>query len=519
MENKINRGYRDILAESFRSNWNLPALTDLPGGSLTYAQAAFRIHALHKLFNENGIQPGDRIAICGRNCSAWAISFFAATTFGTVAVPLLHEFSIENIYHALNHSGSSILIASKEIIKNIDRQLIPAVRLIVDMSGLGEISTDVESFCASLHSYGHEDMLVLNYTSGTTSNPKGVMIPERAIVSNIIFGFEVMPMLKRGDTVLSILPMAHTYSMAFELLVEFAVGMNIHFLTRRLFTQYIMDSFAKVKPRVIIMVPLILEKIVKKGVVPVLNKPSVALLRKIPGVAYIINSAIRKKLYDTLGGTFYQIIVGGAALSKDVEAILKEIRFPFTIGYGMTECAPIIGYADWKSFVQGSCGKAAPRMRIAINGEEAGEILVSGANVMLGYYNNPEESAKVLDSDGWLHTGDVGKLDSKGNLFIMGRCKTMYLSGTGQNIYPEEIEDLLCSDPFITEALVVMRNNALVAMVYPNKEMNGSCKEITEHVLAFNSQLPVYEKIAGVEIMEHEFEKTPKKSIKRFLYN
>jgi long-chain acyl-CoA synthetase len=398
-----------------------------------------------------------------------------------------------------------------------------------------EIYTDAftcEAFCSQFYEYKADDMLILNYTSGTTSNPKGVMIPTRAVASNIEFAFEVIPMVKPGDNIVSVLPMAHAYGMAFEFIFMFSSGANIHFLTKPLYPNYILASFKELRPKLIILVPLILEKIVRKGVFPQLEKFSIKTMRSLPLLRSMVNNKLREKLIEALGGNFYEVIAGGAALSRDVEEFLRGIKFPFTVGYGMTECAPIIGYADWKVARTGSCGKAAPRMEVKIDSEDPekvpGEILTRGENVMLGYYKKEEETRAVIDADGWLHTGDMGVIDRDGFIYIKGRCKTMFLGPSGQNIYPEDIESLMNANPYIAEAIVVQREGKLVGLIYPDFQNRSISavkndpaaieKIIDKQRASINKNLPQYEKVARFEIVEKEFEKTPKKSIKRFLY-
>lgn len=536
------RPYTELISSSLIANGDLPAFTDFPGGTLTYRQTASRVKALHDLFRREGIRTGDRIAMCGRNCSNWAVSFIAATTYGTVAVPLLHEFTPENIVHALKHSGSRVFFVTEEIWKKLDGNAELSGLLCISLTTMSVIDgvirmpiecediSDVKGLCDSFHRYDPEDMLVLNYTSGTTSNPKGVMLPERAVVSNILFGYEVMPVLKRGHTVVSLLPMAHTYSMSFELLTEFTLGMRIYFLTGRMHSKYLLEAFGAAKPKVIIMVPLILEKIVKKGVFPVISKPAIKFLRSIPLVRKAVNHRICRELCGNLGGNFYQVIIGGAGLDPEVESLLLDIRFPFTVGYGMTECSPIICYSDWKEFKASSCGRAAPRMNVRIdrsNGSESGEILVSGDNVMIGYYNNEQATREVFDDWGWLHTGDIGRLDAKGNLYILGRCKTMFLSASGQNVYPEEIEAVVSGIKYVMECLAVKRGEQVQVLVYPDiqemKKDGFTDEDICDYRIQIcntaNNELPPYSRIASVVYQDVPFEKTPKMSIKRYLYN
>ena len=473
-----------------------------------------------------------------------------------MAVPLLHEFTPDNIQKITTHSESRVLFVSEKIYKELQPEQMSTIEAIVCIDDLKlvygkvvnvdilsqeweehckEIYTDAftcEAFCSKFYEYEADEMLILNYTSGTTSNPKGVMIPTRAVASNIEFAFEVIPMVKPGDNIVSVLPMAHAYGMAFEFIFMFSSGANINFLTKPLYPNYILASFKELRPKLIILVPLILEKIVRKGVFPQLEKFSIKTMRSLPLLRSMVNNKLREKLIEALGGNFYEVIAGGAALSRDVEEFLRGVKFPFTVGYGMTECAPIIGYADWKVARTGSCGKAAPRMEVKIDSEDPvnvpGEILTRGENVMLGYFKKEDETQKVLDADGWLHTGDMGVIDRDGFIYIKGRCKTMFLGPSGQNIYPEDIESLMNANPYISEAIVVQREGKLVGLIYPdfmNRSINAVKNDpaaieklIDKQRASINKNLPQYEQVARFEIVEKEFEKTPKKSIKRFLY-
>ena len=552
----MNKSYTSYLRDTFTQHWQLTALTDYPGIQFKYCEAAQRIESLHVLFRDLGIKPGDKIALCGKNSSHWAVCFFAITTYGAVAVPLLHEFTPDNIQKITTHSESRVLFVSEKIYKELQPEQMSTIEAIVCIDDLKlvygkvvnvdilsqeweehckEIYTDAftcEAFCSKFYEYEADEMLILNYTSGTTSNPKGVMIPTRAVASNIEFAFEVIPMVKPGDNIVSVLPMAHAYGMAFEFIFMFASGANINFLTKPLYPNYILASFKELRPKLIILVPLILEKIVRKGVFPQLEKFSIKTMRSLPLLRSMVNNKLREKLIEALGGNFYEVIAGGAALSRDVEEFLRGVKFPFTVGYGMTECAPIIGYADWKVARTGSCGKAAPRMEVKIDSEDPvnvpGEILTRGENVMLGYFKKEDETQKVLDADGWLHTGDMGVIDRDGFIYIKGRCKTMFLGPSGQNIYPEDIESLMNANPYISEAIVVQREGKLVGLIYPdfmNRSINAVKNDpaaiekiIDKQRASINKNLPQYEQVARFEIVEKEFEKTPKKSIKRFLY-
>jgi len=552
----MNKSYTSYLRDTFTRHWQLTALTDYPGSQYKFSEVAQEIASLHNLFHDMGIKPGDKIALCGKNSSHWAICFFAITTYGTVVVPLLHEFTPDNIQKISTHSDSKILFVSDKIYKELQPEQMSTIQAIVTIEDLKvvygkvvnveilnqeweehskEVYSDsftCEKFCGKFYEYGAEEMMILNYTSGTTSNPKGVMIPARAVSSNIEFAFEVIPIIKPGDTLVSVLPMAHVYGMAFEFLYMFACGANIHYLTKPLYPNYILSSFKEVRPKLIIVVPLILEKIVRKGVFPQLEKTSIKTMRSLPLLRSIVNKKLREKLVEVMGGNFYEVIIGGAALSRDVEEFLRGIKFPFTVGYGMTECAPIIGYADYKIARTGSCGKAAPRMEVRIDSEDPvnvpGEILTRGENVMLGYYKKDHETSQAIDADGWLHTGDMGVIDKEGFIYIKGRCKTMLLGPSGQNIYPEDIESLMNANPYIAESIVVQREGKLVGLIYPDFQNRSVSavkddpaaieKLIDKQRASINKNLPHYEQVARFEIVEKEFEKTPKKSIKRFLY-
>lgn len=547
--------YGEYLISAFDKNWYEPSLSDFPGETYLYKDVAKKIDSIRALFHETKIEAGDKIAICGKNSCNWAIAFLAATTYGTVAVPLLHEFTPQIIHQNVTHSDSKILFVSKRIWNKLSMSEMPLCELVVsldDFSILYARNVDIriitnlwhyreeyqlrllfskKSFIENIYAYNNDDLLVLNYTSGTTNSPKGVMIPARAVASNIAFGFEVMPALQEGHNVISLLPLAHTYGLLFEFLCELTKGVHVFFLSKPMTTEYVMGAFAIIRPKLIVMVPLLLEKIVRKRIFPYVKKPLVSVLRSIPVLRKIINNSIRRKLYNALGGNFYEIIVGGAPLSYDVEVFLKQIKYPFTVGYGMTECSPIICYSDYWDYKVGTCGKPVARMSVKFEKtsaeDEFGELLTRGANVMLGYYKNLTDTEAVLDEDGWLRTGDVGYIDRDGNICIKGRCKTMFLGANGQNIYPEEIENVISSIPFVSEVLVVQRNNNLIALVYPDYQ-NAVIDDIVgkESVSDFintqlreiNNNLPPYQKLAGIEIVDCEFEKTPKKSIKRFLY-
>ncbi|MBO5405894.1 MAG: AMP-binding protein [Bacteroidales bacterium] len=549
MERSLNK----ILEESFRKNWDKAALSDFKGITLHYRDVARRIEKLHIIFNICGVQKGDRIAICSRNQANWGVVFLASLTYGAVPVPILHEFKPGNVHHIVNHSDSRVLFVGNMVWENLSESEMPnleAIILIDDFSLLmsrSEQITDTrerlnemfgkkypKSFGPGDINYHEEDsgeeLAMINYTSGTSGFSKGVMLPYRALLSNVLFAKEVMPNINNKSNIVSMLPTAHMYGMMFEFLFEMAVGAHVHFLTRIPSPRIIMEAFATIKPDVIISVPLIIEKIYKQKLQPIINKTSMKVLLKLPVIDQMMQARIKDELVKTFGGNFQQIIIGGAAFNKEADEFFNKIGFPYTVGYGMTECAPIISYAPWNKTKLFSCGKPAPRMEIRIAsadpGKIPGEIQVRGANVMLGYYKNEEATAESFTSDGWMRTGDMGIIDEDGYLFIKGRCKSMILGPSGQNIYPEEIETVINNMPYVIESLVVDSNGKLIALVYPDMELAGKegldkndiLKKMEENIAAVNVDMPNYSKIAGVRVVPEEFEKTPKKSIKRYMY-
>jgi long-chain acyl-CoA synthetase len=530
----------------------MDALTDYKGATLQYKDLARKIEKLHILLAESGISPGDKVALCGRNSSHWGVAFLAILTYGAVAVPILHEFKADNIHNIVNHSEARILFVGDVVWEALNEAAMPNLEGIILMTDftlqvcrserleyarehLNELfgKKFPKNFRKEHIAYRRdkpEELAIINYTSGTTSFSKGVMIPYRALWSNTQFAFEVLN-LKTGSRVISILPMAHMYGLAFEFIYEICAGCHIFFLTRMPSPKIIFQAFSDVKPNIVISVPLIIEKIIKKNVLPTLETLKMKLLLKVPVINDKIKETVREHMVQAFGGNFYEVIIGGAAFNQDVEKLLRSIDFPYTVGYGMTECAPIICYEDWKYFKPGSCGKAAPRMEVRIDSEDpehiVGEILTRGDNVMLGYYKNPEATAQVIDSEGWLHTGDLGIMDKEGNVTIKGRSKNMLLGPSGQNIYPEEIEEKLSNMPYVCENIIIQQSdNKLAALIYPDFEeayANGLTQADIEKVMetnriAINAELPAYSQIARVKIYPEEFEKTPKKSIKRFLY-
>lgn len=548
----MEQSFIAFLEDSIKKNWDLDALTDYKGATLQYKDVARKIEKLHIIFELSGIKQGDKIAVCGRNSSHWGVTFLAAVTYGAVIVPILHEFKSDNIHNIVNHSEARLLMVGDMVWENLNENAMPLLEgvilmndytLLVSRSSKLDYARDhlnelfgkkyPRNFRREHVSYRRdtpEELAVINYTSGTTSYSKGVMIPYRALWSNTQFAFDVLKM-NPGDKLVSMLPMAHMYGLAFEFLYECCVGCHIYFLTRTPSPKIIFQAFSEVKPNLVVAVPLIIEKIIKKNVLPKLETPAMKILLKVPIINDKIKATVREQMINAFGGNFYEIIVGGAAFNQEIEQFLKSIDFPYTVGYGMTECAPIICYEDWKYFKPGSCGKAAPRMEVKILSPDpeniVGEIVCKGPNVMLGYYKNPEATAEVIDKDGWLHTGDLGVMDAEGNVTIKGRSKNMLLGPSGQNIYPEEIEDKLNNMPFVSESIIIQQaDSKLAALVYPDfddafahgLDNDAIAQAMEENRINLNTELPAYSQIARVKIYPEEFEKTPKKSIKRFLY-
>ena len=539
------------VAVCIKENWDLPALSDYKKEPIYYREVAAQIAKIHLLFEQSGIEKGDKIVLCGRNCSSWAVIFFATLTYGAVAVPLLHEFKSDSITHLVNHSDGKILFVGDVVWEGLIAENMPKLSAIIQMQDFDLVGCNDEKFKSvfdNLESefakryplgFTKEDvnyqrdnldtLALINYTSGTTSISKGVMLSYRSLLSNYMFACEVLPNLKPGDKVISMLPMAHMYGLQFEVIFEFIRGIHIHFLTRIPSPKIIAEAFARVQPDIIISVPLIIEKVYKTKLKPIVDKKSMKVLLRTPVIDTIIKNKILTTLTESFGGKFYEIIIGGSAFNREVETFFKKIGFPHTVGYGMTECGPIICYADWKNHKLGSCGKAVPRMEVKIDSPDetkiAGEILVKGANVMMGYYKNEEATKAVLGEDGWLHTGDLGIKDKDGNVYIKGRSKNMILGASGQNIYPEEIEDLLNSMELVNESLVKEENGKLVALVYLDQDyldtrnITLSQEEIKNQIKTqANQVLSSYEQLSAIYLQEEEFEKTPKRSIKRYIY-
>lgn len=546
--------FNELIERSIIEHWDLDALTDYKGRTLQYHDVARKIEKLHIMFEASGVKQGDKIAICGRNSSMWAATFLAILTYGAIAVPILHEFTAEQIHNIVNHSDAKLLFAGDVVSTQIDAAQMPNIEGIIYLPDLSLILSRTEKLTYTrehlnemfgqkypkyfraehVHYYREknpDELALINYTSGTTGHSKGVMIPYRAMWSNADFAMNVLgDKLKPGDNIISILPMAHMYGMAFEFIFEFICGLHIFYLTRIPSPAIIAQALQDVKPAIMIAVPLVIEKIIRKKVFPKIQNNKMKILLNTPVINKKVREKIKEQVYEAFGGNLYEIIIGGAALNGEVEHFLKQIEFPFTVGYGATECAPIICYRDWKTFVPGSCGQAALHQEVRIDSTDPentpGEIITKGPNVLLGYYKNDEATQTAIDSNGWFHTGDLATMDSDGNVFIKGRSKNMLLGSNGQNIYPEEIEDKLNSLTLVSEGLVIQEGDKLVALVHPDyDEANilglntGDISEIMEHNRQqLNEEMPVYSKISVIRIQEEEFEKTPKKSIKRYLY-
>ena len=552
METEKVPSYNKMIQQSIHDHWFLDSMSDYGMCTLQYKDVARIIEKMHILFEQAGIERGDKIALCGRNLSRWGAAFFSILTYGAVAVPILHEFHPSQVHDIVNHSESKLLFVGDKVWPKLNADEMPQLEGIISLADYGLLVCRNEKlgyarqnlnrlfgerfpsrFLPELLDYYQDqpdEMAVLNYTSGTTSKSKGVMIPYRSLWSNCDFAEHVLGKeLHTGDNVLSMLPMAHMYGMAFEFSYEFMKGIHIHFLTKMASPTILMKALADVKPIILIVVPLIIEKVVRKAVLPKLQDPKVRLLMSLPVIGDRIRRRICDGLTQALGGNFYEVIIGGAALNQEIEQLLHEIGFRYTVGYGATECAPIITYSDWKDQIVGSCGRNVVHQELRIDSPDPqnvpGEILTRGLNVMLGYYKNEEATRQTLDPEGWYHTGDLGIIRDE-HLYIKGRSKNMLLGANGQNIYPEEIEDKLSSMMLVGECLVVQKEEKLVGLVYPDpdevKKLGLSTSEIEaimeQNRKDINPALPAYAQLSAIRIMKEEFEKTPKKSIKRFLY-
>ena len=541
----------DYIEQSIIKNWDKDALTDYKGITLQYKDVARKIAKFHIVLESAGIQPGDKIAVCGRNSAHWAVTFLATITYGAVIVPILHEFKADNIHNIVNHSEAKLLFVGDQAWENLNEDAMPLLEGIASLTDFSALVSRNEKLTYAFEHrnaiYGQrypknfrpehicyrkdrpEELAIINYTSGTTGYSKGVMLPYRSIWSNVAYCFEMLP-VKPGDHIVSMLPMGHVFGMVYDFLYGFSAGAHIYFLTRMPSPKIIAQSFSEIRPRVISCVPLIVEKIIKKDILPKVDSKIGKLLLKVPIVNDKIKSLARQAAMEIFGGNFDEIIIGGAPFNAEVEAFLKKIAFPYTIAYGMTECGPIICSSRWETLKLASCGKATTRMEVRIDSPDpkthAGEIVCRGTNMMLGYYKNPEATSQIIDANGWLHTGDLGTIDDEGYVTVRGRSKNLLLTSSGQNIYPEEIESKLNNMPYVAESLIVLQHDKLVALIYPDfddafahgLQQTDIVKVMEANRIELNQQLPNYSQISKVKIHFEEFEKTAKKSIKRFMY-
>ena len=543
--------YLSYLQETMHSNWDGLAMTDLDGEHrYTYAQLAEAIAKLHTTWRTCGIKEGDKIALCGRNCANWGLLFLAVESYKAVVVSILPDFTAEGIYSLIDHSEAVLLYVGPNVKKKIDATQMKGLKATIFMDDMTIVEAD-DSFRKKFESAdaafakeypdgvkltdvnypidNYDDLAVINYTSGSTGNPKGVMLTHLNLSGNVEFAHTRIPH-KPGDTVLSMLPIAHMFGLMFEFLYQICEGAAVYFLTQAPTPTVLMKAFAQVKPFMILTVPLVVEKIIKKGVLPKISSPAAKIMWKTPFLKNVIRGKVKEGLDKTFGGQLRYLIIGGAALNGEVEQVLHDIKYQYCVGYGMTECGPLISYEDWFRYAFHSCGKELPQCHVRIDSEDPtskdGEIQVKGINVMKGYYKNEEATKAVFTEDGWMRTGDLGVLDKEGNIYIHGRSKNMILGPSGQNIYPEEIEDKLNSMPCVVESIVVEREGKLVALVFPDTSTEGKkllgTKSLTqlmeENRVAVNKDLPNYSPISAVELVASEFEKTPKRSIKRYLY-
>ena len=541
-----------IFENSLRNNWDRPALSNYQGVTLHYRDVARRIAKMHIMYEHCGLEKGDKVAICSRNQANWGVSFLSVLTYGAVPVPILHEFKAGNVHHLVNHSEAKILFVDDVVWEGLTETEMPNLQAVVQINNfqllyyrtdaIKEVREHLNELFGKKYPMNFtpesmdfyedsaDELALINYTSGTSGFSKGVMIPYRAIYSNIEFAKDAVPCLNNESNVVAMLPSAHMYGMMFELLYELAVGAHVHFLTRVPSPKIIMQALSEIKPTIVIAVPLIIEKVYKSKLKPLLEKEGIKLIMKIPVISQTIQKKICNELVNAFGGRFYEVIVGGAAFNKEVEAFFKKIAFPYTVGYGMTECAPIIAYDGWQTTKLYSCGKVAMNMEIKIDSDDPenvpGEVLVKGANVFLGYYKNEEATSSAFTEDGWFRTGDMGVIDSDGYLFLRGRSKCMILGPSGQNIYPEEIECVVNNMQYVVDSLVIEEEGTLTALIYPDfhqAEIDGYDKDgiekyFNDSLADLNRELPNYARIKKIEVMPEDFERTPKRSIKRYLY-
>ena len=546
------QGFIDYIEQSIIKNWDRNALTDYKGITLQYKDVARKIAKFHIVLESAGIRPGDKIAVCGRNSAHWAVAFLATVTYGAVIVPILHEFKADNIHNIVNHSEAKLLFVGDRAWENLNEEAMPLLMGIVLLTDFTPVVCRNEQLMEAFEHrnvlYGTrfpknfrpehisyrkeespEELAVINYTSGTTGYSKGVMLPYRSLWSNVAYCHEMLP-VRPGDHIVSMLPLGHVFGMVYDFLYGFSAGAHLYFLTRMASPKIIAQSFSEIRPRGISCVPLIVEKIIKKDILPRIDNKIGKLLLRMPIVNDKIKADMRKKAMEVFGSNFDEIIIGGAPFNAEVERFLKQIGFPYTIAYGMTECGPIICSSRWETLKLASCGKATTRMEVKIDSPDpqnvAGEIICKGANLMLGYYKNAEATSQIIDVNGWLHTGDLATMDTEGYVTVRGRSKNMLLTASGQNIYPEEIESKLNNMPYVSESLIVLQNDKLVALIYPDfddafahgMEQSDIEKVMEDNRNELNLQLPAYCQITKVKIHFEEFEKTAKKSIKRFMY-
>ena len=548
---EIQDSFIQLIEQSIRKNWDRSALTDYKGATLQYKDVARKIEKMHILFQHAGIQPGDKIALCGRNSANWGATFLGVITYGAVAVPILHEFKADNVHNIVNHSEARMLFVGDQVWENFNEAAMPHLEGIIELKNFDLVVSRSKQlsyarehlneefgkkypcrFRAEQVSYRREspeELAVINYTSGTTGYSKGVMLPYRSILSNVVH-IDNKVGLKAGDRIVSMLPLGHIFGLVFDFLYGITAGAHLWFLTRMPSPKIIAESFTEIRPRIIACVPLIVEKIFKKNILPKVDNKLGKLLLNLPIISDKIKENIRQQAMEVFGGNFIEIVVGGAPFNAEVEAFLRKINFPYTIAYGMTECAPLICHSRWDEIQYTSCGKTVANMETRVLSDDPtripGELVCRGMNTMLGYYKNEKATEETIDKDGWLHTGDMAIKDEQGNIYIKGRCKNMLLTASGQNIYPEEIEARLNNMPFVNESLVILQNNKLIALVYPDNEeafqQNMNAHQLEEAIennrIELNSQLPAYAQITRIKLYPEEFEKTAKKSIKRYLY-
>lgn len=548
---EIQDSFIQLIEQSIRKNWDRSALTDYKGATLQYKDVARKIEKMHILFQHAGIQPGDKIALCGRNSANWGATFLGVITYGAVAVPILHEFKADNVHNIVNHSEARMLFVGDQVWENFNEAAMPHLEGIIELKNFDLVVSRSKQlsyarehlneefgkkypcrFRAEQVSYRREspeELAVINYTSGTTGYSKGVMLPYRSILSNVVH-IDNKVGLKAGDRIVSMLPLGHIFGLVFDFLYGITAGAHLWFLTRMPSPKIIAESFTEIRPRIIACVPLIVEKIFKKNILPKVDNKLGKLLLNLPIISDKIKENIRQQAMEVFGGNFIEIVVGGAPFNAEVEAFLRKINFPYTIAYGMTECAPLICHSRWDEIQYTSCGKTVANMETRVLSDDPtripGELVCRGMNTMLGYYKNEKATEETIDKEGWLHTGDMAIKDEQGNIYIKGRCENMLLTASGQNIYPEEIEARLNNMPFVNESLVILQNNKLIALVYPDNEeafqQNMNAHQLEEAIennrIELNSQLPAYAQITRIKLYPEEFEKTAKKSIKRYLY-